>query len=82
MFSAVLVLIIMTIISFWYGISVDEIDMNNYGKAIQGFELLKQEKMEEAFEQFKEYNRVDPENEIVNRSYCVFFEAMGRPYEA
>jgi len=33
-FSAIAVLVAMTIMSFWYGISGDEVDMNNYGKAI------------------------------------------------
>lgn len=48
----------------------------------KGFELLKQNKMEEAFEQFKEYNKTDPKNEIVNNVLSRFFNAMGRPDQA
>jgi len=33
-YSLITIFLLMTVMSFWYGISGDEMDMNNYGKAI------------------------------------------------
>jgi hypothetical protein len=47
-----------------------------------GFELLKQNKIEEGFQHLIAYNRVDKGNEIVNEILARYFNAMGQPEKA
>lgn len=56
LYSLLAVFVLMTIMSFWYGISGDEVDMNEYGKAILKFYTsFGSDRM--ALDMPKEYNR-------------------------